>query len=54
MRKSWHLVRSTPKVLGFIGGTSDKPGSYFTAKEAETILQRMQDSSEKPKPESAV
>src|SRR3990167_2093481 len=47
--KSWHLVRSTPKVLGFIGGTSDKPAP-ITTKEADTILQRMQDSSEKPKP----
>lgn len=47
--QAWHLVRSTPKVLGFIGGTSDKPAP-ISAKEAETILQRMQDSSEKPKP----
>lgn len=47
--QTWHLVRSTPKVLGFIGGTSDKPVP-ITAKEAEAILQRMQDSSEKPKP----
>src|SRR6185312_4052645 len=23
--QTWHLVRKTPKVLGFIGGTSDKP-----------------------------
>jgi len=47
--QTWHLVRSIPKVLGFIGGTSDKPAP-ISAKEAETILQRMQDSSEKPKP----
>lgn len=47
--QTWHMVRSTPKVLGFIGGTSDKPAP-ITPKEAETILQRMQDSSEKPKP----
>lgn len=47
--KTWHLVRSTPKVLGFIGGTSDKPAP-ISSKEADTILQRMQDSSEKPKP----
>jgi len=47
--RTWHLVRSTPKVLGFIGGTSDKPAP-ISPKEAETILQRMQDSSEKPKP----
>lgn len=47
--QTWHLIRSVPKVLGFIGGTSDKPAP-ITAKEAETILQRMQDSSDKPKP----
>ena len=47
--KTWHLVRSTPKVLGFIGGTSDKPAP-ISSKEAELILQRVQDSSEKPKP----
>jgi len=47
--KSWHLVKSVPKVLGFIGGTSDKPAP-ITAAEADVILRRMQDSSEKPKP----
>ena len=47
--QTWHMVKSTPKVLGFIGGTSDKPAP-ISPKEAETILQRMQDSSEKPKP----
>jgi transcriptional antiterminator NusG len=47
--QTWHLVRSIPKVLGFIGGTSDKPAP-ISAKEAETILQRMQDSTDKPKP----
>jgi transcriptional antiterminator NusG len=47
--QTWHLIRSIPKVLGFIGGTSDKPAP-ITAKEAETILQRVQDSSDKPKP----
>lgn len=47
--QTWHLVKTTPKVLGFIGGTSDNPAP-ISPKEAETILQRMQDSSEKPKP----
>ena len=47
--QTWHLVKSIPKVLGFIGGTSDKPAP-ITPKEAETILQRVQDSSDKPKP----
>lgn len=47
--QTWHLVRSIPKVLGFIGGTSDKPAP-ISAKEADMILQRVQDSSDKPKP----
>jgi len=45
----WHLVRSTPKVLGFIGGTSDRPAP-ISDKEAENILQRIQDGVDKPKP----
>src|SRR3990167_2088745 len=47
--QTWHLIKSIPKVLGFIGGTSDKPAP-ISAKEVEAILQRVQDSSEKPKP----
>lgn len=47
--QTWHLVKSIPKVLGFIGGTSDKPAP-ISSKEAETILQRVHDSSDKPKP----
>ncbi len=45
--QTWHLVKSIPKVLGFIGG--DKPAP-ITAKEAEMILQRVHESSDKPKP----
>lgn len=47
--QTWHLVRSTPKVLGFIGGTSDKPAP-ISQKEADIILQRINESSDKPKP----
>lgn len=46
---TWHLVRKAPKVLGFIGGTSDKPAP-ISEKEVDTILQRMQSGAEKPKP----
>lgn len=46
---TWHLVRSVPKVLGFIGGTSDKPAP-ISEKEAQAILQRVQDGVDKPKP----
>lgn len=39
---SWHLVKDTSRVLGFIGGTKDKPAP-ITKKEADAILQRIQD-----------
>lgn len=47
--RTWHLVRKTPKVLGFIGGTSDKPAP-ITEKEADLILRRVQEGVDKPKP----
>ncbi len=46
---SWHLVKECPKVMGFIGGTSDKP-TPITEKEAQTILNRIQEGAEKPRP----
>lgn len=45
---SWHLVKSTPKVTGFVGGTANKPAP-ITPKEVEAILQQMQEGVEKPK-----
>ncbi len=45
----WHLVRHVPKVLGFIGGTHERPAP-ISDKEAETILQRIQEGAEKPRP----
>jgi transcription termination/antitermination protein NusG len=47
--ETWHLVKDTPKVLGFIGGTSDKPAP-ISQKEADAIMQRVQEGVEKPKP----
>ncbi len=46
---SWHLVKDVPKVLGFIGGTKENPAP-ITSAEAEAILNRVQDSSDKPRP----
>jgi len=46
---SWHLVKDAPKVMGFIGGTSDKPAA-ITEKEANAILNRVQEGAEKPRP----
>lgn len=46
---TWHLVREVPKVLGFIGGTAERPAP-ITDREAMSILQRVQESEDKPKP----
>lgn len=47
--ETWHLVKDVPKVMGFVGGTSDRPAP-ISDKEAERILQRVQEGVEKPKP----
>lgn len=46
---SWHLVKSTPKVTGFVGGTANKP-TPISEKEVEKILHQMQEGVEKPRP----
>ena len=46
---TWHLVKNVPKVLGFIGGSSDKPAP-LSDKEAQNILQRIQEGADKPRP----
>ncbi len=46
---TWHLVKSTPKVTGFVGGTATKP-TPISEKEVEKILQQMQEGVEKPRP----
>ncbi len=48
---TWHLVKDTPRVMGFIGGKADQPAP-ITEKEAQAILQRVDDSIEKPKPKT--
>lgn len=46
---TWHLVKSVPKVMGFIGGSSDRPAP-ISDREANEILQRVQEGVEKPRP----
>jgi len=48
---SWHLVKETPRVMGFIGGKADKPAP-ISDREADAILQRVQDGVEKPRPKT--
>ena len=50
---TWHLVRDVPKVLGFIGGTSDKPAP-ISEKEANQILRRVEEGVDKPRPKVRV
>ena len=47
--ETWHFVKSIPNVMGFIGGTSEKP-TPITDNEAMNILNRVEDSSDMPKP----
>jgi transcriptional antiterminator NusG len=47
--ETWHLVKEVPKVLGFIGGTKDRPAP-ISDREAQTILDRIREGVEKPRP----
>jgi transcriptional antiterminator NusG len=47
--ESWHLVKSTPKVTGFLGGSAMKP-TPISQKEVQNIMQQMQAGVEKPRP----
>ncbi len=47
--ETWHLVKSTPKVTGFVGGSGNKP-TPISEKEVDKIMQQMQEGVEKPRP----
>jgi len=49
--ETWHMVKSTPRVLGFIGGTADKPAP-ITQREADEILRRVESGVDKPRPKT--
>jgi len=46
---TWHLVKESPRVLGFIGGTTDRPAPISDT-EANAILQRVEAGADKPRP----
>ena len=46
---TWHLVKSTPKVTGFIGGAAMRP-TPISEKEVDAIMNQMKEGVEKPKP----
>ena len=47
--ETWHLVKSTPKVTGFVGGSGNKP-TPISQKEVDNIIEQVQEGVEKPKP----
>ena len=48
---TWHLVKNTPRVMGFIGGKADKPAP-ITKVEVENIMRRIEDGIESPRPKT--
>jgi transcriptional antiterminator NusG len=47
--ESWHLVKNTSKVTGFVGGVGNKPTPISQA-EVDKIMQQMLEGAEKPRP----
>ena len=47
--ESWHLVKHTSKVTGFVGGAKNRPSPISEA-EVQKIVNQMQEGVEKPKP----
>jgi len=45
---TWHLVRKTPNVMGFIGGSRNRPHP-LTDKEFDRIINRVDEAVESPK-----
>jgi transcriptional antiterminator NusG len=51
--EAWHLVKDVPRVMGFIGSIGDKDKVKpvpISDKEADAILQRVQEGIDKPRP----
>ena len=47
--ETWHLVKNTNKVSGFVGGSSNRP-TPISQKEVDKIMAQMQEGAEKPRP----
>ena len=48
---TWHLVKDTPRVMGFIGGKADAPAP-LSEKDADAILARVKEGSKKATPKT--
>lgn len=47
--ETWHLVKSTNRVTGFLGGTGNRPTS-ISEQEVNKILSQIEEGGEKPRP----
>ncbi len=47
-KKTWHLVKDTDKVTGFVGGTLDNPAA-ISSEEANYMLGQVEDGVKKPR-----
>jgi transcriptional antiterminator NusG len=47
--QTWHLVRDTPKVTGFLGGSGTRPVPISEA-EAQRIMSQVKEGIERPRP----
>ena len=47
--QTWHMVRNVPRVLGFIGGTAEKPAP-ITDEDANKIFRRVEEGENRPTP----
>ena len=50
---TWHLVKNTNKVTGFVGGSGHKP-TPISEKEVDKIMSQMQEGVEKPRPKDTL
>lgn len=47
--ETWHVIKSTPRVTGFLGGSGNRP-SPISEKEVAKILSQMEEGVERPRP----
>ena len=47
--ETWHLVKNTNRVTGFLGGSGNRP-TPISEKEVEKILSQIEEGGEKPRP----
>jgi transcription termination/antitermination protein NusG len=47
--ETWHLVKSTPRVTGFLGGSGNRP-TPISENEVKKILSQIEEGVEKPRP----